>query len=93
MTCKVTVVVLVCVLKNINVSFPSLSFIVHGTTITSLLLCFFFFDFPICRKHIERCTVTLISGPPGVGKRTVVRAVAKQLRLNVFEVWQTLQRL
>ena len=34
----------------------------------------------------SRCALTLVSGPLGVGKRTVIRAVARQCRLHVIEV-------
>ena len=36
--------------------------------------------------RLSKCSLTLVSGPLGVGKRTVIRAVARQCRLHVMEV-------
>ena len=33
------------------------------------------------------CTAVMVSGPPGVGKGTVIRSVARRCRMNVKEVW------
>jgi peroxin-6 len=41
---------------------------------------------PVDRYSVSsHCTIALVTGPPGVGKRTVVRAVARQCRMHVVE--------